>query len=796
MSYLDEVARKRGEAAQKKQRDDELKKTLDTTKSSGDTVAKEIVRQNAKNRTTTQKVKVENDDLAKKGDIDAVIAQLKEVQLASLMSGSGNGKTSVILTDSTDLGDRISYLGEEICSAMEKMKADTGSKDLAKILTSQYKQLVTSFSKALSDQSKTLSTAISRVESTIESKEFNPSINVEAPVVQERQETEIDLSPVRESLDRVEKAVKSIKVEIPKTDYSDLEDAVRRVESAINNQVFPVPNYVLPFKDITGKATQVVLDADGKVPVAATATIDTTGLATSANQTSGAQKTQIVDAGGEAATVTGGKLDVNATASLAGTALPISGATEAVGVAIVDSSGNQISSFGGGTQYTEDAAAAANPVGTALNLVRDDARGGSLTTTDGDNVSARGTNAGELYVKHVDTIPATQSGTWNITNVSGTVSLPTGAATAALQTQPGVDIGDVTVNNASGVSAVNIQDGGNSITVDNGGTFAVQATLAAETTKVIGTVNQGTSPWVTSNATTSVVGNGAAATAQRVTLANDSTGIIATVGAVTAITNALPAGTNNIGDVDVLTVPADPFGANADAASATGSISAKLRFIASTGIPITGTVTVGSHAVTNAGTFAVQDATVATNTGNAATSLGVMDDWDNAASDGASVSGDVAHDTADAGEPVKIGFKAKSPDGTDPGSVAEDDRANGYSDLNSRQYVNTHHPRSLHKHLDGSTAYTDESLVADPGDGFQVIITNIVASTGAATALNFFLEEGSTKIFGPIYLEAVAGRGFASGPIHLPVTASTAVTLTSSASIAQSFDVDYFIQAV
>ena len=47
---------------------------------------------------------------------------------------------------------------------------------------------------------------------------------------------------------------------------------------------------------------------------------------------------------------------------------------------------------------------------------------------------------------------------------------------------------------------------------------------------------------------------------------------------------ALPAGTNNIGDVDVLTVPADPFGANADAASATGSISAKLRFLAATGI--------------------------------------------------------------------------------------------------------------------------------------------------------------------------------------------------------------------
>lgn len=54
-----------------------------------------------------------------------------------------------------------------------------------------------------------------------------------------------------------------------------------------------------------------------------------------------------------------------------------------------------------------------------------------------------------------------------------------------------------------------------------------------------------------------------------------------------SVTAHLAAGDNNIGDIDVLTVPADPFGVNADAASATGSISAKLRFIAATGIPVT-----------------------------------------------------------------------------------------------------------------------------------------------------------------------------------------------------------------
>jgi len=61
------------------------------------------------------------------------------------------------------------------------------------------------------------------------------------------------------------------------------------------------------------------------------------------------------------------------------------------------------------------------------------------------------------------------------------------------QANSGVDIGDVTINNASGAAAVNIQDGGNSITVDG----SVTATLAAETTKVIGTVNVSTGQTIT-----------------------------------------------------------------------------------------------------------------------------------------------------------------------------------------------------------------------------------------------------------------------------------------------------------
>ena len=83
---------------------------------------------------------------------------------------------------------------------------------------------------------------------------------------------------------------------------------------------------------------------------------------------------------------------------------------------------------------------------------------------------------------------------------AASLPLPTGAATSALQTQPGVDIGDVTINNSSGAAAVNIQDGGNSITVD--GTFW-QATQPVSGTV---TANAGTGTMAVSMATNTPLG--------------------------------------------------------------------------------------------------------------------------------------------------------------------------------------------------------------------------------------------------------------------------------------------------
>lgn len=76
------------------------------------------------------------------------------------------------------------------------------------------------------------------------------------------------------------------------------------------------------------------------------------------------------------------------------------GSERAISMQLVDGSGNQITTFGGGTQYTEDAAAAADPVGNAVILVRKDTPA-TIASTDGDNVAQRGTNYGAAYVQVV-----------------------------------------------------------------------------------------------------------------------------------------------------------------------------------------------------------------------------------------------------------------------------------------------------------------------------------------------------------------------------------------------------------
>src|SRR3990172_2833549 len=167
----------------------------------------------------------------------------------------------------------------------------------------------------------------------------------------------------------------------------------------------------------------------------------------------------------------------------------------------------------------------------------------------------------------------------------------------------------------------------------------------------------------------------------------------------------------------------------------------------------------------------------------------VLDDWDNIASDGASVSGDVAHDSADAGEPVKVGGKAYNFDGTAPGTaVAENDRTNHINDLYGRQYVETTHPNFWQVSADYATAQTNATVKAAPGASLSLYLTDIIISNGA-TAGNITLLDGSG---GTVLIEIYpAINGGCSSNLRTPIklTANTLLAITSTSCTTHSITV-------
>ena len=151
---------------------------------------------------------------------------------------------------------------------------------------------------------------------------------------------------------------------------------------------------------------------------------------------------------------------------------------------------------------------------------------------------------------------------------------------------------------------------------------------------------------------------------------------------------SIAAGDNNIGNVDIVTVPTDPFGANADVGSTTGSISAKLKFIAATGIPITGSVAV-------TGTF-WQATQPVSGTFWQATQPVSGTFWQatqpvSGTVTASNTAGDVAHDGVDSGNPVKAGAKAASSLATATMVIAAD-RTNLVSDLDGAVVVRQQFP--------------------------------------------------------------------------------------------------------
>jgi hypothetical protein len=238
--------------------------------------------------------------------------------------------------------------------------------------------------------------------------------------------------------------------------------------------------------------------------------------------------------------------------------------------------------------------------------------------------------------------------------------------------------GSLTVDGTVAVSGtVTVADGGGSLTVDG----TVTANLAA------GTNNIGDVDVLSVPAPLSTTGGGTEATALRVTLASDSTGVVsvddngASLTVDGTVTANLAAGTNNIGDVDVLSVPA-PLSTTGNGTAATA-----LR------------VTLASD------------------------TTGLLD-----------IEGDIAHDSPDStSKPLKVGAKALA-HGTNPTAVAAADRTDLYANRHGVLWTIGGHPNIITRSVriaDADGAQTDATMVGTIAAGTKVAVTMLTVTCDA-----------------------------------------------------------------
>lgn len=270
---MDDLLNSVDEQNEAKKNQQDKKTQLDTVAESGNKVTAAV---NTNTQSTAQglknvkgEVKVTNPDLAKTSDLNNVVDSINKMNVTTFMSTHGFH----------DMAENITRLSDEV-QTLQKNLQDQGLTSISSAFDSLVKRLeatskVLVGTKVSVDNSVTKS--IDSLSKAIQSIDFNPSVNVTAPETKVVT-TPVDLSAVVTALGKVEQTIKDTEKEETELNLSPVISGLTLVQKAIQALRFPVPNYVLPFKDNTGKAIQVQLGADGSLPISLTS--DANRLAT------------------------------------------------------------------------------------------------------------------------------------------------------------------------------------------------------------------------------------------------------------------------------------------------------------------------------------------------------------------------------------------------------------------------------------------------------------------------------------------------------------------------------------
>ena len=248
-SFLENIAVKKQEQKQQAEKDDNRRIQLAQTDLMNRTTIdafKTLVKFLDKHQPT---VKFGNKDYSKSEDISQLVESIDELNETNFLSQQ---------TVATELSDKLEALGKSIAELGKKQTSPEVRQNFTTIvdaIKSNDKVSITNLAdlaKYFDKLNKTLSSI--KLDPTIEVKPTE--VNVEKP----------DLEPLLKELRVVAKEIGGIRVDGPtvNVDTNSDKDAVAKVETAIKNIEFPIPNYVLPFTS-NGKATQANLTSDGKI---------------------------------------------------------------------------------------------------------------------------------------------------------------------------------------------------------------------------------------------------------------------------------------------------------------------------------------------------------------------------------------------------------------------------------------------------------------------------------------------------------------------------------------------------
>ena len=390
---------------------------------------------------------------------------------------------------------------------------------------------------------------------------------------------------------------------------------------------------------------------------------------------------------------------------------------------------------GGGTEYTEDVATPNPIVGTATLIERDDALT-TVTPVEGDWIGLRGTAEGALWVQdfNSDAILADTA--------AMVVDL---AAIEALLGTIDTDTGSIATSASTIAGDTTSIDG--KITACNTGAVVISSGTVTTVSTVTNLSQLGGSA-VSMNTGTRDAGT------QRVTIATDD------------VVPASQSGTWNVTNISgTVSLPTGAATA-ANQSTANSSLSTIAGAVSGTEMQVD-VLTMPSTAVTNAGTFAVQAAQ--SGTWNVTTLTG----------------GSVAHDSADSGNPHKIGAKAES---STSGAtlVADGDRTDLYADLDGVLLVRTGRPLGdlLHNRVSNtngtSTAFSGDFAAA--GASIKNYVTGYsIANDSSSDVYVDFRDGTSGTVLWTVPLPANGGANIVSSEPLFGTSANTALAYDVSA---------------